>query len=150
MERIQTYFREKSEQVLAIAIMSTAIGVTYFLPYKLTFLNIYFLVILVATYYLETRKAILGGVFAVLLVIAYVYHFPSFFILDFTPLHLWMVVLAWSSILILTGAVVGKLTSQLKRHVKRIEKGFNGVISVTPFSDPTVYSDLLGSEDITE
>jgi len=122
MERIQTYLKENSEQVFAIAIMWSAIGVTYFLPYKLAFLNVFFLVILVATYYLDTRKAVLGGVFAVLLVIVYVYHFPSYFILDSTLLDLWMVVLAWSSILILTGAVVGKLTSQLKRKVRRLEK----------------------------
>ncbi len=122
MERIQTYFRERSEQVFAIAIMWSAIGVTYFSPYKLIFLNVYFLVILVATYYLETRKAVLGSVFAVLLVIVYVYRFPSYFILDFTPLDLWMVVLAWSSLLILTGAVVGKLTSRLKGKVRRLEK----------------------------
>ena len=122
MERIQTYLKEHSEQILALAIMSSAIGVTYLLPYKLAFLNVFFLIILVATYYLKVRTAILGGVFAVLLVIVYVYHFPSYFILDSTPLDLWMVVLAWSSIFILTGAVVGKLTSQLKRHVKRIEK----------------------------
>ncbi len=122
MERIQTYFQERSEQVLALAIMWSVVGVSYFLPYKLAFLNVVFLVILVATYYLKLRTAILGGVFAVLLVMVYVYHFPSYFILDFTSLDLWMVVLAWSSILILTGAIVGKLTSRLKRHVRRLEK----------------------------
>ncbi len=122
MERVRTYFQENSEQVFAIAITWSAVGITYFLPYKLAFLNVYFLVILVATYYLETRKAVLGSVFAVLLVIVYVYRFPSYFILDFTPLDLWMVVLAWSSLLILTGAVVGKLTSQLKGKVRRLEK----------------------------
>ncbi len=45
MERVQIYFRENSEQVFAIAIMWSAIGVTYVLPYKLAFLNVYFLVI---------------------------------------------------------------------------------------------------------
>ena len=122
MERIQTYLKENSEQILALAIMWSAIGVTYLLPYKLAFLNVFFLIILVATYYLKVRTAILGGVFAVLLVMVYVYHFPSYFILKSTPLNLWMVVLTWSSILILTGAVVGKLTSQLKRKVRRLEK----------------------------
>jgi len=127
MERIQTYFRKNSEQVFALAIMWSVVGVSYFLPYKLAFLNVVFLVILVATYYLKLRTAILGGVFAVLLVMVYVYHFPSYFILDFTPLDLWMVVLAWSSILILTGAIVGKLTSRLKRHVRRLEKAIRGL-----------------------
>ena len=118
MERIQTYFRENSEQVFALAIMWSVVGITYFLPYKLAFLNVFFLVILVATYYLKTREATLGGVFAVLLVIAYVYQFPSYFIQELTELDLWMTVLAWSSILILTGAVVGKLTSNLRKLLK--------------------------------
>ncbi len=45
MERVQIYFRENSEQVFALAIMWSVVGVIYFLPYKLTFLNVYFLVI---------------------------------------------------------------------------------------------------------
>ncbi len=122
MERTQTYFRRNAEAVFALAIMWTAIGVTYFLPFKIAFLNVFFLIILVATYYLKTREATLGGVFAVLLVIAYVYQFPSYFIQELTELDLWMTVPAWSSILILTGAVVGKLTSRLKRKVRRLEK----------------------------
>jgi len=40
MERIQTYFRKNSEQVFALAIMWSVVGVIYFLPYKLTFLLI--------------------------------------------------------------------------------------------------------------
>ena len=122
MERVQTYFRENSEQVFALAIMWTMVSINHFFPYKLVFLNSYFLVVLLATYYLEVKKAVLGSVLAALLVVIHVYSFPSYFILELTELDLWMTVLAWSSMLVLTGAIVGKLTSKLKRQVKRLEK----------------------------
>ena len=122
MNRIQTYLQENSEQVFALAIMWSVVGVSYFLPYKLAFLNVYFLVVLLATYYLEVKKAVLGSVLAALLVVIHVYSFPSYFIQELTELDLWMTVLAWSSILILTGAIVGMLTSQLKGKVRRLEQ----------------------------
>ncbi len=122
MENVKNYFSKNSEQVFALAIMWTMVSINHFLPYKLVFLNSFFLVILLATYYLEVKKAVLGSVLAALLVVIHVYSFPSYFILELTELDLWMTVLAWSSMLVLTGAIVGKLISQLKRHVKRLEK----------------------------
>ncbi len=122
MESVKTYFSKNSEQVFALAIMWTMVSINHFFPYKLVFLNSYFLVVLLATYYLEVKKAVLGSVLAALLVVIHVYSFPSYFILELTELDLWMTVLAWSSMLVLTGAIVGKLTSKLKRQVKRLEK----------------------------
>ena len=122
MENVKTYFSKNSEQMFALTLLLTIVGINYFVPYKLVFLNFYFLVIVLGTYYLETQKAVLGGVLVALLVIIHVYYYPSYFTLSFTDLELWMTVLAWCSFLILTGAVVGRLTSQLKSKVERLEK----------------------------
>ncbi len=111
MENVKIYFGKNSEQVFALTLLLTILGINYFVPYKLVFLNFYFLVILLGTYYLETQKAVLGGVLAALLVTIHVYYYPSYFTLSFTDLELWMTVLTWCSFLILTGAVVGRLTS---------------------------------------
>ncbi len=111
MENVKTYFGKNSEQVFALTLLLTILGINYFVPYKLVFLNFYFLVILLGTYYLETQKAVLGGVLAALLVTIHVYYYPSYFTLSLTDLELWMTVLTWCSFLILTGAVVGRLTS---------------------------------------
>ena len=111
MENVKIYFGKNSEQVFALTLLLTILGINYFVPYKLVFLNFYFLVIVLGTYYLETQKAVLGGVLAALLVTIHVYYYPSYFTLSFTDLELWMTVLTWCSFLILTGAVVGRLTS---------------------------------------
>ncbi len=111
MENVKTYFSKNSEQVFALTLLLTIVGVNYLVPYKLVFLSFYFLLVVLGTYYLETQKAVLGGVLAAMLVIIHVYYYPSYFTLSFTDLELWMMVLAWCSFLILTGAVVGRLTS---------------------------------------
>ena len=111
MENVKTYFSKNSEQVFALTLLLTIVGINYFVPYKLVFLSFYFLVIVLGTYYLETQKAVLGGVLAALLVVIHVYYYPSYYTLSFTDLELWMMVLTWCSFLILTGAVVVRLTS---------------------------------------
>ena len=57
-----------------------------------------------------------------MLVITYVYYFPSSFMAALTERDLWMKFLVWSSFLILTGAVVGQLISRLKTEVQQLRK----------------------------
>ncbi len=111
MENVKTYFNKNSEQVFALTLLLTILGINYLVPYKLVFLSFYFLLVVLGTYYLETQKAVLGGVLAALLVVIHVYYYPSYYTLSFTDLELWMMVLTWCSFLILTGAVVVRLTS---------------------------------------
>ncbi len=84
MENVKTYFSKNSEQVFALAILWTMVSINYFVPYKLVFLNFYFVVIVLGIYYLEVHKAVLGGILAALLVIIHVYYFPSYFTIPLT------------------------------------------------------------------
>ncbi len=119
---IKDYFIRHSEQVFALLIIVSVAAINYLIPYKLVFLNFFFIVILLGAYYLETHKAILGGVLTTLLVIVYVYYFPSSFMAATTERDLWLNILAWSSFLILTGAVVGQLIHRLKTEVQQLKK----------------------------
>ena len=122
MESLKNYFLRHSEQVFALVILISVAAINYLIPYKLVFLNFFFIVILLGAYYLEAHKALLGGVLTTLLVIIYVYYFPGSFMAALTERDLWMNVLAWSSFLILTGAVVGQLISRLKTEVQQLRK----------------------------
>ena len=122
MTAIKHYLDKNSEQLFALLILVSVVCVNYFIPYKLIFLNFYFIVILLGTYYLELRKAVLGGVLSALLVIIHVFYFPSSFKPTFTDLDLWMNILAWCSFLILSGAVVGTLTDRLKTNMDRLKE----------------------------
>ncbi len=122
MGSLKSYFLRHSEQVFALLIIISVVIINYLIPYKLVFLNFFFIVILLGAYYLEAHKAILGGVLTTLLVIVYVYYFPSSFIAATTERDLWLNILAWSSFLILTGAVVGQLIHRLKTEVQQLTK----------------------------
>ena len=124
MEAIKQYLLKNFEQIFVLLILVSVAGINYLIPYKLAFLNFYFIPILLAAFYLGVRTALLGGVLCALVVFIYAYLFPESFMPAFTQLDLWMNILAWSSFLILTAAVVGQLTSRLKIEVEQV-RGLN-------------------------
>ena len=118
---LQTYCLDHAEQIFCLAILITAPVINYLIPYKLIFLNSYFIIILVGTHYLETRKALLGGILSTLLITLYAYYFPHYFRENLTDLDMWMNLLAWTGFLILATAIVGRLINGLKQKVKMRE-----------------------------
>jgi len=122
MQTLSRYLVEYCEQIFVLIILVSVACINYFIPYKLAFLNFYFIPVLFAAYYLGVRSALLGSVLCTLLVGVHVYYFPSFFMPELTQLDLWMNIVAWSSFLILTGAVVGQLTSHLKTEVEHVKE----------------------------
>ena len=122
METLKNYLVKNSEQTFALIILWSVPTINFLIPYKLVFLNFFFIVILLGAYYLGAHKALMGGVFATLLVAIYVYYFPSYFMSSFTQLDLWMNLLAWSSFLILTGGVVGRMAHRFKAEVEELKE----------------------------
>ncbi len=122
METLKNYFTKHSEALFALIILISVVAINYLIPYKLVFLNFFFIIMLLGAYYLEAHKAVMGGVFTTLLVVIYVYYYPDSFMAATTQRDLWMNVVAWSSFLILTGAVVGQLINRLKTEVQLLRK----------------------------
>ncbi len=119
---LKSYFAEHSEALFALIILVSVVAINYLIPYKLVFLNFFFIIMLLGAYYLEAHKAVMGGVFTTLLVVIYVYYYPDSFMAATTQRDLWMNVVAWSSFLILTGAVVGQLINRLKSELQQLRK----------------------------
>ena len=94
METLKNYLLKHSEATFALLIISSMVTITYLIPFKLVFLNFFFIVILLGAYYLEAHKAILGGVLTTLMLVIYVYYFPSSFMAAATERDLWLNVLA--------------------------------------------------------
>ena len=127
METLKDYVLKHSEQVFSLLILLSVVTINYFIPYKLVFLNFFFIVILLGAYYLDAHEAVLGGVLSTLLVIVYVYYFPHSFMPVLTEFDLWMNIVAWSGFLILTAGVVGKLTHRLKTEAQQLKKANVGL-----------------------
>ena len=91
--------------------------INYYIPYKLAFLSFYFIPVLIAAFYLDSRRAVYGAFFCVLLVSIYVYMDPASFSVGPNPVNLAVNIFIWASFLILMGATVGKLQEKLKQEI---------------------------------
>jgi hypothetical protein len=122
MESVRRYLVTNFEQAFVLLILASVVTISYFIPYKLAFLNFYFIVIALGTYYLELQRALLAGVLCTLLVTIHTYVSPTSFIPSFTKVDLWMNIVIWFSFLTLTGAVVGRLSGHLKKQAEQLNE----------------------------
>ena len=110
------------EPAFVVGTLAVTIVVTLAVPQKFALLNFYFLPVILAGYFLGQRKAVLGGLFCLLLVGAMVIFRPDDFQmaprLGDTAMH----VVIWGAFLILAGATVGKLQEQLRAQIAHTER----------------------------
>ena len=92
--------------------------VFYFLPYKIAFLNLFFLPVLSAAYFLGRRQAVMGAVLCLLSGVLFAYYRPGWFAVAGTHLDAFLVLGTWGGFLILTSAAIGSLQENL-------DKGFH-------------------------
>jgi adenylate cyclase len=117
MEALKRYFTKNFEQLFVLLILISVAVINHYAPYKLAFLNFYFIPILLAAYYLGYRQSMYGAVLCICLVAIYVILTPESFIVTQTFPDLTMSVVVWAAFLILTGAMVGRLQLRLRREV---------------------------------
>jgi PAS domain S-box-containing protein len=122
MGTLKKHLGKHSDQAFALLILISVATISYFIPYKLVFLDFFFIVVFLGAYYLNAHEAVLGGVLTTLLVIICVYYFPRPFMPTFTELDLWMNIMTWAGFLILTAGVVGKLTHRLKTEMGELKE----------------------------
>jgi len=89
--------------ILAVALLIAAV------PYKLAFLNFFYLPICLGAYLLGRRSAILGSLLSVLAVAIYLVVFPQVFFVPQTRLSVAVSIVTWAIFLFLASYVVGTL-----------------------------------------
>ncbi|MBI4347388.1 MAG: HD domain-containing protein [Elusimicrobia bacterium] len=104
------------EGVFVFSILLLLGFILYVCDHRLTFLNLYFIPILLAGYFLSARSAVLGGVLTMLVVGFIVVEKSESFSQELSGQALYLYLVVWSSALILAGALVGRLTEQLRER----------------------------------
>jgi HD-GYP domain-containing protein (c-di-GMP phosphodiesterase class II)/class 3 adenylate cyclase len=102
--------------------LAVTILVSFLIPQKLSFLDVYFLPIILAGYLLGQRKAVVAAVFCVLVVGAYAVTRPDLFHVPSTAPGVYLHVTVWSAFLVLAGAAVGKLQERLGEQMGRARR----------------------------
>ena len=89
-------------EVLFILILAAiVVAVFYFLPYKIAFLNFFYLPVLTAAYFLGRRKAVLCAVLCLLSGVLFAYYRPDWFGIGGSRLDAFLVLCTWGGFLIL-------------------------------------------------
>jgi HD-GYP domain-containing protein (c-di-GMP phosphodiesterase class II) len=116
MKAIKLYIIKNFERIFVVATVVVTILINYYIPYKIAFLNLYFLSIIWAGYYLGKRQAVLGAVLCISVVTIYVINEPGTFVVK-TDVDTYLTIITWGGFLILAGAFVAKLQERLTEEV---------------------------------
>jgi adenylate cyclase len=119
MDKIKSYFLKNFEQTFVFVLLVSVALINNFVPYKLAFLNFYFIPVLLTAYYLDVRRALLGAVLCLIMVSFFFYRDPASFYPGNTNLDIAMNILTWACFLILSGAIVGNLSLKLQQEVRQ-------------------------------
>jgi len=131
VEKIKEYFFKHFEKIIVASILLGIVLINYFTPYKIGFLNFFYLPIIVAGYFLGQRMAVLTAVFSILIVAVFLLLFPSsFFTAGTNKTYVIVSLAAWSSFLILTSAAIGYLYEEKERRIKDLRAAYMGILEL--------------------
>jgi len=131
MEKIKVFLLKHFEKILVLSILLGIGVISYFVPYKIGFLNFFYLPIIIAGYYLGKRMAVLSAFFCILVVVCFFAIFPSsFFQVEANKIYELVSLTAWSSFLILTSAALGYLYEEKERRIKDLKAAYIGILEI--------------------
>jgi len=131
MEKVKIFFIKHFEKILVLSILLGIGAINYFVPYKIGFLNFFYLPIIIAGYYLGKRMAVLSAFFCILMVICFFVIFPSsFFKVEANKIFVYVSLTAWSSFLILTSAALGYLYEEKEKRIKDLKAAYIGILEI--------------------
>jgi len=107
MEPIKQYLIDNFEGVFILIILVFVSAIVWFVDAKLSFLNFFYLPVLLGSYYMGIRSGVLGAFFTFLVIAIFAYIYPDRFTAPLDIFGLWASVLTWAGFLILTAVIVG-------------------------------------------
>lgn len=134
MEKIKLFIDKHFEKIIVILILLSTIIINLFTIYKIAFLQVYYLPILIAGYILGRRMAVLFAILSILVVITFGVVFPDFY--SFSTPAQWgkfnviFNVLIWAGFLLLTAGIVGKLYEENEKKVRDLRIAYIGVLEI--------------------
>jgi HD-GYP domain-containing protein (c-di-GMP phosphodiesterase class II) len=116
--RIKTYMLRNFEQLFVLVVLVTVAMMNYYIPYKMAFLDFYYLPILFAAFYLGRRSTLYGAILCILLVTIFVCLSPEAFISGETKSDIFFNICSWASFLLLTGIILGTVQEKLQNEYR--------------------------------
>jgi len=109
-----------SEHVFIIVVLLATVAINQLVPLKLAFLNFYYLPVILAGYLIGLRQAVWGALLCILTVVIYIIADMHSFHVAWSPMTVWMHVVAWGGFLALSAAIIGSQHDKLDARMRGI------------------------------
>jgi len=131
MKKLKTFIVDHFEGSLIALILVGTLAIALLVHYKLSFLNFFFLPVILAGYFLGKKHGVLTSVFSVLMVFLYLIFTRQS---KGTGLSFSMdeviTLVSWASFLVLTGALIGVISEQREKRLQKIRNAYIGILEV--------------------
>lgn len=131
MSKIKEFILKHFEVSLIILILIGILAIAFLVHYKFSFLNFFFLPVILSGYFLGKRSAVLTGISCILLMILYLLFFKLLF--GTGPglsLDSAINIVTWGGFLILTGAIIGSLSEQRENKMRNLRRSYFGSLEI--------------------
>lgn len=131
MKKLKTFITEHFEGAIISLVFFGIIAIAFFVYYKLSFLNFFFIPVILTGYFLGKKKAVLIGFFCVLLVVLYLVFF-NLLASEKQQLTVgeMVILLTWASFLVVTGGIIGEVSERRERKIKSMRRSYIGVLDI--------------------
>ena len=116
--RFRNFIVRHLEGLFILVVIAIVGAVFYLFPYKIAFLNFFYLPVLSAAYFLGKRKAVLMALLCFLSGVLFAYYRPAWFAVQGTRLNALLVLATWGGFLILASASIGSLQERLAKGLE--------------------------------
>ncbi|MGB8657499.1 MAG: HD domain-containing phosphohydrolase [Candidatus Zixiibacteriota bacterium] len=130
MQKLKSFLFEHFEKILVLVLSVVVVLANLFIFQQLTFLNFYYLPVLVSGYVLGRRMSVLTALFCVALVVFTAVNNPVHFEPKGSDLILVSNLSLWGGFLILAGYVVGTLYEQKEKKIQDLKNAYVGVLEI--------------------
>jgi HD-GYP domain-containing protein (c-di-GMP phosphodiesterase class II) len=113
--RLRNFVVRHLDVLFILVVAAIVVAVFYFLPYKIAFLNFFYLPVLAAGYLLGRRQAVLFAVFCLLSGVLFAYYRPNWFAVGDSRIDAFLVLATWGGFLILASALIGTIQEKLQK-----------------------------------
>jgi len=120
--KIKSYLIARFEQVFVLVVLVSIALINYYIPYKIAFLDFYYIPILLAAYYLGQRNTLYGTILCILLVIIFAYISPESFHPGSTQFDIFFNISSWACFLLLVGIILGTVQGKLQNEYEQTLK----------------------------
>lgn len=119
---IKNYIIARFEQVFVLVVLVSIALINYYIPYKIAFLNFYYIPILFAAYYLGRLNTLYGTILCIFLVIIFAYRSPESFVPGSTQFDIFFNISTWACFLLLVGIILGTVQEKLQNEYQQTLK----------------------------